>query len=72
MTANLPTGRWREPRDVSVVLEVPPAGVFLGMDAESAPVLLPAIGPRLTRVGWSATGASPRCSPTGCSASDAC
>ena len=51
MTPGLPTVRWREPRDVSVLLEVPPAGVFLGMDAESAPVLLPAIGPRLTRVG---------------------
>jgi len=51
MTRGLPTVRWREPRDVSVLLEVPPAGVFLGMDAESAPVLLPAIGPRHTRVG---------------------
>jgi len=50
MTA-LPTVRWREPGDVSVLLQVPPSGVFLGMDAESAPVLLPAIGPRLTRVG---------------------
>ncbi len=51
MTRGLPTVRWREPRDVSAVLEVPPAGVFLGMDARSTPVLLPAIGPRLTRVG---------------------
>jgi hypothetical protein len=51
MIRGLPTVRWRAPRDVSVLIEVPPAGVFLGMDAESAPVLLPAIGPRLTRVG---------------------
>jgi hypothetical protein len=51
MTARLPTVRWREPQDVSVRFEVPPAGVFLGMDAGSAPVLLPAIRPGLTRVG---------------------
>jgi hypothetical protein len=50
-TDRLPTVRWREPRDVTAVLDIPPAGVLLGVDPESAPVLLPALGPRLTRLG---------------------
>jgi hypothetical protein len=48
---NAPTVRWHEPGDVTAVLDVPAAGVFLGLDARSAPVLLPAVGPRTTRVG---------------------
>jgi len=47
----LKTFQWREPGDVTAVLEVPPAGVFLGTDAASAPVLLPGVGPRVIRIG---------------------
>jgi hypothetical protein len=43
--------QWREPGDVTAVLDVPRAGVFIGTDAESAPVLLPAVGPRVIRIG---------------------
>ena len=50
-TDRLPTVRWREPRDVTAVLDIPPAGVLLGADPESAPVVLPAIGPRVVRLG---------------------
>jgi hypothetical protein len=49
---NPPTVHWREPGDVSAVLDVPAAGVFIGMDSgRSTPVLLPAVGPRVTRIG---------------------
>ena len=48
---NNPTVQWREPGDVTAVLEVPAAGVFLGVDARVGPVLLPAVGPRVTRIG---------------------
>jgi hypothetical protein len=49
---NPPTVHWREPGDVSAVLDVPAAGVFIGMDSDrSTPVLLPAVGPRVTRIG---------------------
>jgi hypothetical protein len=50
-TDRLPSVRWREARDVTAVLDIPPAGVLLGVDRESAPVVLPAIAPRLTRIG---------------------
>ena len=50
-TDRLPTVRWREPRDVTAVLDIPPAGVLLGADPSSAPVVLPAIGPRVVRLG---------------------
>ena len=50
-TDRLPAVSWREPRDVTAVLDVPPAGVLLGADPGSAPVLLPALGPRPTRLG---------------------
>ena len=46
-----PTVHWREPADVSAVLDVPAAGVFLGVDARSVPVLLPAVGWRGSRIG---------------------
>ena len=46
-----PTVHWREPADVSAVLDVPAAGVFLGVDARSVPVLLPAVGGRGNRIG---------------------
>lgn len=50
-TDALPATRWRSPDDVRIVLDVPPAGVLVGADAEMAPVVLPAIGPRPTRLG---------------------
>lgn len=50
-TDRLPAVRWREPRDVTAVLDIPPAGVLLGTDPEGAPVVLPAVGPRVTRLG---------------------
>ena len=66
-----PTVHWREPGDVSTVLDVPAAGVFIGVDSDRSghdastphsvrggrpapdptPVLLPAVGPRVTRIG---------------------
>ena len=54
-----PTVHWREPGDVSAVLDVPAAGVFIGVDSDRSghdapdptPVLLPAVGPRVTRIG---------------------
>lgn len=46
-----PVLHWRKPDDVRLVLDVPAAGVFVGVDARSAPVLLPAVGPRGTRIG---------------------
>ena len=48
---NNPTVHWREPGDVTAVLDVPAAGVFLGVDSDRSPVLLPAVGPRVTRIG---------------------
>jgi hypothetical protein len=50
-TDRLPATRWREPRDVRAVLEPPPAGVLIGADRSQAAVVLPAIGPRPTRLG---------------------
>lgn len=50
-TDALPATRWRAPEDVRIVLDVPPAGVLVGADAEMAPVVLPAIGPHPTRLG---------------------
>ena len=50
-TEILPAARWREPRDVPAVLELPPAGVLIGTDRHQGAVVLPAIGPRPTRLG---------------------
>jgi hypothetical protein len=50
-TDALPATRWRSADDVRAVLDVPPAGVLIGADADMAPVVLPAIGPRPTRLG---------------------
>lgn len=50
-TEGLPATRWRSARDVRGVLTVPPAGVLIGADALLAPVVLPAIGPQVTRLG---------------------
>ena len=50
-TDGLPVTRWREPRDLRAVLDLPPAGVLIGADREQAPVALPALGPRPTRLG---------------------
>ena len=47
----LPATRWRSPRDVRAVLDLPPAGVLIGADRLLVPVVLPAIGPRVTRLG---------------------
>lgn len=47
----LPATRWREPRELRAVLELPPAGVLIGADRQQAPVALPAIGPQPTRLG---------------------
>ena len=44
-----PAGATRE--SVRAVLELPPAGVLIGADRQQAPVALPAIGPRPTRLG---------------------
>ena len=50
-TEVLPATRWRDPREVRAVLELPPAGVLIGADRQQAPVALPAIGPQPTRLG---------------------
>jgi hypothetical protein len=50
-TDALPSVRWRAAEDVTSVLTVPPAGVLIGADAELAPVVLPALGPAVTRLG---------------------
>jgi hypothetical protein len=47
----LPAVRWPGPGEIDVVAEIPPAGVFLGMDRAGWPVMLPAIQPRAVRVG---------------------
>lgn len=47
----LPSVRWRSADDVGAVLTVPPAGVLIGADPELAPVVLPALGPSVTRLG---------------------
>ncbi len=50
-TEALPASRWRDPRDVPAVLDLPPAGVLIGSDRQQTAVVLPAIGPRPTRLG---------------------
>ena len=50
-TDALPATRWRTPRDVRAVLDLPPAGVLIGADRLLVPVVLPAIGPQITRLG---------------------
>ena len=50
-TDALPFTRWRSAEDVPGTLAVPPAGVLIGADADLAPVVLPAIGPHVTRLG---------------------
>jgi hypothetical protein len=50
-TEVLPATRWRDPQDVRAVLELPPAGVLIGADRHQTAVVLPAIGPRPTRLG---------------------
>jgi hypothetical protein len=50
-TEVLPATRWRDPRDVRATIDLPPAGVLIGADRQQAPVALPAIGPRPTRLG---------------------
>jgi hypothetical protein len=50
-TNGLPASRWRGPRDLPLVLELPPTGVLLGADRQQAPVALPAVGPEPTRLG---------------------
>lgn len=54
-TDRLPTTRWREPRDVAATLRIPAAGVLLGTTTAPyggvEPVVLPVVGPRVTRVG---------------------
>jgi hypothetical protein len=47
----LPATRWRSPQEIRAVLDVPPAGVLIGADADLDPVVLPAIRPRPTRLG---------------------
>ncbi len=50
-TEILPATRWRDPQDVRAVLELPPAGVLIGADRNQNAVVLPAVGPRPTRLG---------------------
>ena len=50
-TDGLPATRWSSPHDVRAVLELPPAGVLVGTDPELGRVVLPAVGPGLTRLG---------------------
>jgi hypothetical protein len=50
-TEALPASRWRDPRDLRLVLDLPPVGVLIGADRQQVPVALPAIGPRPTRLG---------------------
>jgi hypothetical protein len=50
-TDALPASRWRDPRDVRVVLDLPATGVLIGADRQQTPVALPALGPHPTRLG---------------------
>jgi hypothetical protein len=50
-TEVLPASRWRDPRDLPAVLELPATGVLIGADRQQKPVALPAIGPGPTRLG---------------------
>jgi hypothetical protein len=50
-TEVLPAARWRDPRDLPAVFELPPTGLLIGADRQQKPVALPAIGPAPTRLG---------------------
>jgi hypothetical protein len=50
-TDALPTTRWRSVQDLRTAIHLPPAGVLVGADRLLNQVVLPALGPRPTRLG---------------------